>query len=622
MKGLRGAADTRRAVENIIGDSADNIEQAFGENATNVFVRFLSGLNRIQQEGGDVAGALDNMGLSGIESVQVLGTLSTRVDLLIDALSQANLEFEENLALTTEAAVASSSFSSQMQLVGNVVDEVAAEFGRVLAPEILRVAQNFREFLLEAQQTGELQDTIRTVGIAFRQFAGVMVFLARNLDSVARFAAAMIAAFAVQRIIAAAIAVRALAAGVLTLRNGLASFFTRGGAAGLALFAVLELISRIRGETVDVQAAVDDVIRASQEAQNALGGAGITTRDTEFESYLLNLEREIELLSLTNNQREIRRGIFAAEAALERELTEEQRRTVDFALLNIQALEREARAYEAIRGPAQDYADTLDALNGLLAVGRITSNEFVRAQEEARLVYLDTQSDLASGVERGLIRFRQQFTDFAGAAENAVLGAFSSMEDAIVQFVQTGKIGIGDLVSFIISAFARLAARRFIVGPLFNLLSGFLGGGGGGGSLLPSIAGAPTFAGGGQFRGFGGPRTDSNLVRISNGEFIVNAAATRANLGLLEAINSSRRYQDGGLVGQIPQSRRDGINVTVVDQRRQEAPPPEITERRGPDGRRMVQILVRDEVNSMIRRGDADNSLGQRFGARPLIRGG
>ena len=625
--GLRGAADTRRAVENIIGDSADNIEQAFGENATNVFVRFLIGLNRIQEQGGDVAAALADMGLSGIESVQVLGTLATRSDLLVDALSQANLEFEENLALTTEAAVAATSFSSQMQLVGNVVDEVAAEFGRVLAPAILDVAQDFREFLLEAQRTGDLQSTIRTVGNVFRQLAGIIAFLARNLDSVARFATAMIAAFAVQRIIAAAIAVRALAAGVITLRNGLSSFFTRGGAAGLALFAVLELISRIRGETTDVQAAVDEVIRSAEEAQNALNTGIGTPRDTAFEGYIINLEREGELLRLGADQRAVRQAQIAAEASLERELNDEQNITIAVLAQQNQAFERQGRLLDQIRGPAADYAGTIEALNTLLIEGRISSDDFVRAQEEARLVYLDSQTDLQSGVERGLIRFRQQFTDFAGAAENAVLGAFNSMEDAIVQFVQTGKIGIGDLVSFIISAFARLAARRFIVGPLFNLLSGFIGGGGGGLGNIPGIPALafPGGASGGLFRGFGGPRTDSNLVRISNGEFIVNAAATRANIGLLSAINSSRRFQDGGYVGRLPRTGggQDRLDVRVYDQRRFEGSEDiEIHERRGPDGRRMMEIFVRDELNRAIRRGDADRSLNQRYGARPLIRGG
>jgi len=44
----------------------------------------------------------------------------------------------------------------------------------------------------------------------------------------------------------------------------------------------------------------------------------------------------------------------------------------------------------------------------------------------------------------------------------------------------------------------------------------------------------------GMLSGPGGPRTDSILARVSTGEFIVNAAATRRNLDLLQAINSNK----------------------------------------------------------------------------------
>jgi len=58
---------------------------------------------------------------------------------------------------------------------------------------------------------------------------------------------------------------------------------------------------------------------------------------------------------------------------------------------------------------------------------------------------------------------------------------------------------------------------------------------------------------GGVLGGVGGPREDSNLVRVSRGEFIANAESTRRNLPLLQAINDFGRnrtlnFRDGGLV--------------------------------------------------------------------------
>ncbi|MDG3012454.1 transglycosylase SLT domain-containing protein [Rhodococcus sp. D2-41] len=54
-------------------------------------------------------------------------------------------------------------------------------------------------------------------------------------------------------------------------------------------------------------------------------------------------------------------------------------------------------------------------------------------------------------------------------------------------------------------------------------------------------------ASGGKIVGPGGPRDDVIPALLSNGEFVVNAAATSRNLPLLEALNSNR-FADGGRV--------------------------------------------------------------------------
>lgn len=48
------------------------------------------------------------------------------------------------------------------------------------------------------------------------------------------------------------------------------------------------------------------------------------------------------------------------------------------------------------------------------------------------------------------------------------------------------------------------------------------------------------FADGGYVSGPGSSRSDSIPARLSNGEYVVNAAATRRNFGALQAINSGK----------------------------------------------------------------------------------
>jgi hypothetical protein len=58
------------------------------------------------------------------------------------------------------------------------------------------------------------------------------------------------------------------------------------------------------------------------------------------------------------------------------------------------------------------------------------------------------------------------------------------------------------------------------------------------------------FATGGRVVGGGTGTSDSIAAMISNGEYIINAEATKANLGLLDAINYGKlpKFATGGLV--------------------------------------------------------------------------
>lgn len=96
------------------------------------------------------------------------------------------------------------------------------------------------------------------------------------------------------------------------------------------------------------------------------------------------------------------------------------------------------------------------------------------------------------------------------------------------------------------------------------------GGVGGAGAFDPAFTGHYyRYASGGRISGPGGPRSDSILARVSNGEYIVQAAAANKHYPLLEAINSGRLpgMADGGLVdpNMMLQNRPDP-NTTVHGQ--------------------------------------------------------
>jgi phage-related minor tail protein len=70
---------------------------------------------------------------------------------------------------------------------------------------------------------------------------------------------------------------------------------------------------------------------------------------------------------------------------------------------------------------------------------------------------------------------------------------------------------------------------------------------------------------GGYVRGPGTATSDSIPANLSNGEFVINAAATRRNRALLEAINSGERVSTGGGSSKVSVAQGGGVVVQVIE---------------------------------------------------------
>ncbi|MBJ6372761.1 phage tail tape measure C-terminal domain-containing protein [Sedimentitalea arenosa] len=80
----------------------------------------------------------------------------------------------------------------------------------------------------------------------------------------------------------------------------------------------------------------------------------------------------------------------------------------------------------------------------------------------------------------------ETLNDYAGKTRDvsqdigqSLVGAFQSAENAVGEFVKTGKLNFRDLVTSLIADLAKLGARKFILGPIAKALGGALGGAGG-----------------------------------------------------------------------------------------------------------------------------------------------
>ncbi|RMH50473.1 MAG: phage tail tape measure protein [Alphaproteobacteria bacterium] len=239
--------------------------------------------------------------------------------------------------------------------------------------------------------------------------------------------------------------------------------------------------------------------------------------------------------------------------------------------LRSRAADARAHAFDGVR----------DAVDALRAAMRASGEDGTDALDEARNAanrFNDAMNDAAAAADRlpGALKKTQTIGPAAGtaveqAAEKAVtgwqsvtatlsdyaarardigsdigqslVGAFRSAEDAVAEFVKSGKLDFRDLVTSLLADLARLSARRFILGPLANLLGGALGRAGGGvaASILHAggVAGGPAptrmvpamaFAGAPRMHsgGWAGLRPDEVPAILQRGERVLSRREAQA----------------------------------------------------------------------------------------------
>jgi hypothetical protein len=129
-----------------------------------------------------------------------------------------------------------------------------------------------------------------------------------------------------------------------------------------------------------------------------------------------------------------------------------------------------------------DAASSADTLNTELDDTAAAAGNAGTAAREAGAAAADGADQAATGwgaVTAALADYAIKARNIGGDIGKALVGAFTSAENAVGEFVKTGKLDFRDLVTSMIADLAKLAARRFILGPIANALSGALGGAGG-----------------------------------------------------------------------------------------------------------------------------------------------
>lgn len=256
-------------------------------------------------------------------------------------------------------------------------------------------------------------------------------------------------------------------------------------------------------------------------------------------------------------------------------------------------------------------------------------NEFQRKSIDSFTAYYDkllaTQSNWALGAEEALRNYFDDSQNRFQQAGDFIANTFRSAEDALVNFVKTGKLDFKSLADSIIGDLARIAVKQTITGPIANMLMGAFGGGktaGAGGGIkwdaaYPSVTAQA--AKGGVFPGLsaysGTVVSKPTIFPFAKGAGLMGEAGHEAILPL-------RRGTDGKLG--VEAAGGGAVTVNVINQGGGSLAVRGQTQTTGPSGETQIDLLVEvlearfaDRIGAGS--GSMTRAMESRFGLRTAV---
>ncbi len=192
----------------------------------------------------------------------------------------------------------------------------------------------------------------------------------------------------------------------------------------------------------------------------------------------------------------------------------------------------------------EEYQQQLTRLNSYLNQRLANQQDYYSKLDEMR-------GDWQNGAKSSLANYLDSAKDVAAQTENLFDNAFGNMEDAIVQFVMTGKASFADFTKAILADLARIALRQAIVQMLASVVGGSFSTTSS--STITTSDATITTTGGYDSGGYTGPGGKYQPAGIVHKGEVVFSQEDVARLGGVASVESIRKgfkgFSDGGVVG-------------------------------------------------------------------------
>lgn len=242
----------------VAGMSTEAFKTLFADSPAKALDAFSQGLGRIKAEGGDVFTTLGDLGQSDVRVSTALLKMAGAGDLLTDSLAQGNQAWQENNALTEEAAKRYETSASRIKVARNAITDAGIDAGGAIAPAVTEAAEAVgslaRGFsdLGESTQNNIVYLAVATTGVALFGAAAI-----KTTTSLAAMKAAMVAADGSTTAMGKAAGAAAKGLGIL--------------AAAAASAALQQYLADARVAKVETEGLTDAIAGLNDQTQRAPG---------------------------------------------------------------------------------------------------------------------------------------------------------------------------------------------------------------------------------------------------------------------------------------------------------------------------------------------------------------
>lgn len=139
---VENGGDALESFASVAGMSAGQFADAFREDAASALLAFITGLSTCDERGVSAIGTLQDMGIEEVRMRDALLRAAGASDVFTKALDIGNTAWDENNALTKEAAQRYQTTESKIKIAKNTITEAGRSIGETMLPVVADLAES------------------------------------------------------------------------------------------------------------------------------------------------------------------------------------------------------------------------------------------------------------------------------------------------------------------------------------------------------------------------------------------------------------------------------------------------------------------------------------------------